>query len=311
MKTTTFDYVHMLTLPSVYNKSVNCYLLELPTYYVLVDTGENNADTKHFWQTLLPTLQKPIRYIVLTHIHTDHAGCCAFLQKQLQCTVLASVESKKKLSVMQQSPKNTALLRAAQAYGYTYPYTKKMLLDEEEAYSFTIDETFKQDDVLTFDHVDLRAMHLPGHAVDQYCFYDKNNALFIASDHLIDAFNPILIIEEGHENPLALYFDSLEKVRALPSLRIAFSGHGKPIDDVTARITTIEQRHHEKLQQLDALLKEAPRTLLALFEAFYKRPFEKPNAQLMQLLVYVRYLETQHVLTIEHDLLVSSRNKKR
>lgn len=299
----TFDYVHMLTLPSVYNKTVNCYLLELPTYYVLVDTGENNDDTKAFWLELLPTLQKPIRYIVLTHIHTDHAGCCAFLQEQLQCTVLASVQSKKKLAVMQKSPKNTALLRASQEYGYSYPYKKKLLLDEDEAYSFTIDETFTDGDVLTFHDVQLRAMLLQGHAIDQYCFYDDTACIFIASDHLIAAFNPILLIEEGHENPLALYFASLEKVQQLPDLRIAFSGHGAPIDDVTARVTIIAQRHREKLQQLEQLLKNEPRSLLALYEAFYKRPFDKPNAQLIQLLVYVRYLHMQGTITFEHSTL--------
>ncbi|HYL25208.1 MAG TPA: MBL fold metallo-hydrolase, partial [Burkholderiales bacterium] len=41
--------------------------------WAIVDTGIGNAETRALWERILPRFQ-PIRRVVLTHYHPDHAG---------------------------------------------------------------------------------------------------------------------------------------------------------------------------------------------------------------------------------------------
>lgn len=210
--TEIMDSIYKITLPSVYNAAVNCYLIEHENSYVLIDTGENNDETKRFWEEFLPTLEKPISHILLTHIHTDHAGCCHFLLQKAGPKIIASSKSKEKLKTMKTDPTNVGLIETAMRYGYTYPYSPKTLINEQEAYDFEIDETVEDGDILQIGSLKFQAIATPGHAVDQFCFYEQNRQVLFASDHLIQDFSPLLIVENIQFNPLENYLRSLKKL---------------------------------------------------------------------------------------------------
>jgi len=287
----TYQYAYQIELPSVYNNVVNCYLLEYESHYILIDTGENTDATKTFWKELLLTLQKPITHILLTHIHTDHAGCCSFLSNLLNCQIIASEQSFKKLQVMKKSPKNIELLNSAARYGYEYPYTPKHLLDETEAYNFTITETFEDGDVLQLGEANLQTIYTPGHANDQFCFYDAREQILFASDHLLAEFSPVLIIEENQLNPLNIYFSSLDKIKYLPT-KICFTGHGRPIENIVQRIEEIRNRHLQKVEQTKNILTHFKQiTLESLLLEMYQKDLTRSSGQLMQLLCHLNYLE--------------------
>jgi|GEM_PF-4685520 len=294
------DHIYKIKLPSVYNADVNCYIIEHENSYMLIDTGENNDETKAFWEKLLPTLQKPISHILLTHIHTDHVGCCHFLQQKADMKIIASTKSKEKLETMKISPKNVGLIETAKQYGYTYPYSPKKLLDEQEAYNFEIDETFEDGDMIRIDSSTFKAIATPGHSVDHFCFYEQNSKVLFASDHLIQNFSPVLIVENNQFNPLKNYLQSLEKVKHL-SCKLAVSGHGDIIENPADLIESLKMRHLKKLQQLKDALIQQPYLFEQIIELLYKKDTTKPSPQIMQTLGYLNYLLEEGSLQIIND----------
>ena len=291
--------ISQITLPSVYNRHVHCYLIEFDTYYVLVDCGENNDESKEFWKQFLKTLTKPITHLIVTHIHTDHCGCCHLLQRQTPLRILSSARSKTKLQKMQQDTKNIGLIESAARYGITYPYKHKKLLDETEAHDFQIDETFEDGHTFHFDNYKLTAIATPGHASDQYSLYAEDDELLFASDHLIGDFSPVLIIEDAFENPLQSYLDSLDKLKSL-SINLALPGHGRIIETPKKLIETLENRHFRKLQTIQRHLQKHSYTAEELLYLLYKKDTKKASPQLMQLLSYLNFLMAQNKISQNH-----------
>lgn len=285
--------ISQITLPSVYNRHVHCYLLEFNTYYVLIDSGENNDESKVFWQQFLKTLTKPITHLIITHIHTDHSGCCQLLQKQMPLCIIAPAISKRKLQTMQRDTTNHGLIESAARYGIAYPYQQKQLLDEAEAYDFQIDETFEEGHMFHFDDYTLQAIATPGHAIDQFSFYAESDQVLFASDHLIADFSPVLIIEETFQNPLQIYLNSLDKLTSLP-MTLGLSGHGAMIEQPAELIETLKHRHFKKLQAIQQHLQQQSYTAEELLYLLYKKDTSKSSPQLMQLLCYLNYLMAEN-----------------
>ncbi|MCP4157684.1 MAG: MBL fold metallo-hydrolase [bacterium] len=53
---------------------VNCTFLVTEEGVLVVDTGNNPDDAKKYLKKIKETTAKPIKYVVLTHYHLDHAG---------------------------------------------------------------------------------------------------------------------------------------------------------------------------------------------------------------------------------------------
>lgn len=290
--------ISQITLPSVYNHHVHCYLLEFNTYYVLIDCGENNDETKVFWEQFSMSLSKPITHLIITHIHTDHSGCCQFLKKQMPLRIIAPAISKRKLQTMQLDTTNYGLINSAARYGIVYPYKHKQLLDEAEAYDFKIDETIEDGQFIHFDDYTLQAIATPGHAIDQFSFYAESDQLLYASDHLIADFSPVLIIEETFQNPLQSYLTSLDKITSLP-MSLGLSGHGALITQPEELIKALKSRHFKKLQTIQQYLQQQAYTAAELLYLLYKKDTTKSSSQFMQLLSYLNYLLAEN--TIRHN----------
>lgn len=289
--------IFKITLPCIYNSEVNCYLIEQEHSYLLIDTGENNKETLLFWKQLINRLEKPISHILLSHTHTDHIGCCHYLQQLTDVKIIASQHSKEKLVTLKNSPKNTDLIDVAAQYGYVYPYSPKHLIDEQQAHDFEIDETFEDGDTINIGSSTFQAIATPGHSNDLYCFYDEASSVLFASDHLIRDFNPVLIIEKDHFNPLKSYFHSLDKIKDL-SCNLVLSGHGDIIENFNALIETNRNKHLKRLQQLSVLLSEKPKTFSSIIQEIYNKDIANAKTQVMQTLSYLNYLLEQNELKV-------------
>ncbi len=76
--------IKTITLPLPYRMgSVNCYLIETDTGYVLIDTGGKNA-RRELEDEIAAAGCKPgnLKLIILTHGDFDHIGSAAFLKKK-------------------------------------------------------------------------------------------------------------------------------------------------------------------------------------------------------------------------------------
>src|SRR5437763_384237 len=74
--------IHWLSMPLPFALDhINLWLMRDEEGWAIVDTGIGNAETRALWDKILPRFQ-PVRRIVLTHYHPDHAGNADWLCKR-------------------------------------------------------------------------------------------------------------------------------------------------------------------------------------------------------------------------------------
>jgi glyoxylase-like metal-dependent hydrolase (beta-lactamase superfamily II) len=83
--------IHWMRLPIPFVLThVNIYLMRDEDGWLAVDTGCFLPDTRKVWTNLVERLDGPLRRILLTHFHVDHAGTAGWLQREFGCEVLIS-----------------------------------------------------------------------------------------------------------------------------------------------------------------------------------------------------------------------------
>src|SRR5262245_32903170 len=70
--------IHWPSMPLPFQLDhINLWLIDEKDGCTVVDTGIGNAGTRTLWERLLG--KKPVKRVVLTHYHPDHAGNAAWL----------------------------------------------------------------------------------------------------------------------------------------------------------------------------------------------------------------------------------------
>ncbi len=140
----------------------------------------------------------PVRTILVTHTHVDHA------------------------------PGAAALAAATGARVVGYGPAEGFAPDEcvGEGWSLSCPGTGTG----AAGHLTLRALHTPGHASDHLCWLVEEHALLLTGDHVMHGSTVVIRPPDGD---LHQYLDSLARLRdARPPIRTLAPGHGRLMDRV-------------------------------------------------------------------------------
>lgn len=97
------------------------------------------------------------------------------------------------------------------------------------------------------------ALHTPGHTDDHLCLFDPSDGVMLSGDHVLPTITPHIGGHGRSRDPLARFFDSLDKVAAFgPEVTVALPAHGRPFADLGGRAEAIKQHHLERLDVLRA-----------------------------------------------------------
>lgn len=97
---------------------------------------------------------------------------------------------------------------------------------------------------------ELVALHTPGHTVDHLCLWDPDSGLLISGDHVLPSITPHISGMTTAVDPLAEFFESLERVAELPDASLVLPAHGHPFRDLPGRVSAIRRHHEERLDVL-------------------------------------------------------------
>jgi glyoxylase-like metal-dependent hydrolase (beta-lactamase superfamily II) len=137
----------------------------------------------------------PVRTILVTHTHVDHA------------------------------PGAAALAAATGARVVGYGPAKDFAPDERAGEGWTLTSADRAAGRLT-----LRALHTPGHASDHLCWLIEEHALLLTGDHVMHGSTVVIRPPDGD---LHQYLASLARLRdAVPAIRTLAPGHGRLMDHV-------------------------------------------------------------------------------
>ncbi len=201
----------------------NVYLLLSNNGAVVVDSGVRSDADRILAQVLQAGHIPPIKSIVITHFHGDHAGGAAKLSRQWGAQVLAHKEDASYIIRPSSIPAFSNIKLFVNWFGANVAL---------RSLPCKVDQALEDGDKV--DALDgCVVIHTPGHTAGSLCLYQPERQVLFCGDALIN-INPVT-----QKNGLGLYLrpitldnaQALQSVRRLASLPIKSMcfGHGEPI----------------------------------------------------------------------------------
>lgn len=157
----------------------------------VIDPGP--ADAAHI-EAIIAAGSGPIRWILCTHTHTDHAAGVARLQQATGAQV-AAMPMAPGVSESDAGEHNVKLV---------------------------LDRVLAEGDVLKVDGVAVRAVFTPGHASNHLCFLLPDTGMLFTGDHIMQGSTVVIWPPDGN---MRAYVESLQRLLTL-ELSILAPGHG-------------------------------------------------------------------------------------
>jgi glyoxylase-like metal-dependent hydrolase (beta-lactamase superfamily II) len=248
---------------------VHCYLLPAADgSWTVVDAGLGLPGARDRWASLLAELDAPVERIVVTHFHPDHVGAAADLAELTGATVFQGAEDYGQcVRTWGEDRISERVPEYLRAHGVP---DDEIAAFRREAGALRKLVRFSPDPepLEPGDSVDgWQVVAVPGHA-DGHIALVRDGVL-IAGDALLASITPnVGLYPDSRPDPLGDYLSSLEVMAGLAP-RIAFGGHGDPIEDPAGRARELIAHHHERLEQAADALGSAPQTAYDLSFALW------------------------------------------
>lgn len=280
--------IHQISLPTPWPAvgPVHVYLVRQDPV-TLIDTGLHTPESRAALIEGLAQLGlqvRDIKRILLTHAHLDHFGQAAWLMAESGASVYLHPDEVGKAEtpawwqegrdrIMREAGVEAETMALIERY---WRAGRKAALELPSWLPLADGEGF------AFAAGELRAVHLPGHALGHTGFYEEASRRLIGGDHLLEKVTPNPVLEPvrpGHpaavpHDPiraltLGQFLHALEQVSALEVSEV-LPGHGPVIQDHKAVAATYLAKHQRRLTMLRDRL-GAGRTAWELTREIYPR----------------------------------------
>jgi glyoxylase-like metal-dependent hydrolase (beta-lactamase superfamily II) len=157
-----------------------------------------------------------------THLHSDHCGGNAALQRAYQCrTTIPAAEADK--------------VRVWDEAALTYAATG------QQCERFTFDDSLAPGDAITLGDLNWQVLGAPGHDPHSLMFYCADERILISADALWENGFGVVFPELDGEPGFGEVRATLELIAAL-DVKLVIPGHGAPFADVNKALATAFSR---------------------------------------------------------------------
>jgi len=177
---------------------------------IVIDPG---PDDESHMQAILAAADGPIRWILCTHTHMDHAPGAARLKQLSGATVAAMLA----------------------------PRT-------DHDFQLSVDRVLTDGDVISHADVTVRAVHTPGHASNHLCYLLEQNRMLFTGDHIMQGSTVVIWPPDGN---MRAYVESLRSLLKI-EIAVLAPGHGHLIErprDELNRLIEHRLRREDKVRQ--------------------------------------------------------------
>lgn len=294
-------------------RHINVWLLDDGDGWTLVDTGMNTAESRAAWGgALLAALGgRPLRRVLCTHHHPDHAGLAHHLAERHGAEVLMSAGEHAVMHRIEHAWGDEAAAEArceaVRAEGVAVEGEMRVLV-RLERYRGVMSGipprvTHVADGaVLETGGRRWTARVLGGHTDAQLVLHCERDGLLISADQVLPRItsNVGIYPERADLDPVASYLQSFDVLDELPADTLVLPAHGNPFRGLRDRVAQLRSHHLETLEKIAGMLDE-PATATELASRLFARPLDVLNTYLAvgETLAHVRRLVHSGAATID------------
>ncbi len=242
---------------------INVYLLRDGEGWTVVDTGLNLPDGRALWEQIAATRLDglPIRRLVCTHSHHDHAGLAAWIMERFDAELYMS-HGEYFMLRHYAAPPPDPLPPLHQGF-----YLRAGLSAEQIEHMFgglrrnsfapPVPQCYRRlrdGDRLTIGTREWQVVVGEGHSPEHVCLYNASERILLAGDQLLPRITSNVLVTpfEPEANPLGLWLASLDRLKQLAEDTLILPSHQGVFRGLHARVQELHAHHG---QQFDLLLR--------------------------------------------------------
>lgn len=287
------------------------YVFETDKGPYIVDAG---WDTEDAYLTLCAGLEtagfsiKDVQGVLVTHIHPDHYGLAGRVREASGAWIALHPADASLIPLRYMDPDVLLERMAAQLTELGAPETEgKELTDasmEVRPFVWAVDPDImiEDGDKPEVPGWDLRTIWTPGHSPGHVCFWEADNRLMLAGDHVLPRITPnISLHPQSGDDPLRDFLESLDKVAQYEAQEV-LPAHEHRFVGLSERVTQIKEHHEERLAELLGVVRGGSQTAWAIAEKMqWSRPWDQiqgfmRRAAVTEIYAHLRTLDRRGVL---------------
>jgi glyoxylase-like metal-dependent hydrolase (beta-lactamase superfamily II) len=259
--------------------------------WTIVDCGITSDETRAAWERIFDNELGglPVLRVIVTHMHPDHIGLAHWLTGRWNCRLWISATDFNAARLASSSTTGfggDSAARFMQSHGLTDPSSLDKIRARSNYYASMVPQvpdSFRRildGDVIPIGTAGAKhdwVCHVGyGHAPEHMSLHCADLGLLISGDMVLPRIstNVSVIDLEPEGNPLPLYLDSIERMRALPADTLVLPSHGRPFRGLHTRIDQLQTHHDERFAELMQACKERALSSAEALKVLFKRELD-------------------------------------
>ncbi|MGF6780748.1 MBL fold metallo-hydrolase [Paraburkholderia sp. GAS334] len=297
---------------------INLWAIEDTDSYTLIDTGVCSDETTAAWNALVvgPLIDRPVRRVLVTHMHPDHVGMAGWLTRRFGCrlwmTRLEYLNCRMLVGDTGRVAPDEAIDfyrragwgdSAIDTYRQRFGNFGKMTSQLPDSY-----RRIEDGEVVSIGGHLWEVVIGSGHTPEHACLYCPSLRLFISGDQVLPRISSNVSVHptEPDADPMADWLASIEKIRLrVPDDVLVLPAHNEPFFGLHARLERLASGQLRALDRLHAAL-QTPQRVIDVFGALFARTISPTGGSLLGLatgesIAHLNYLVHRGKASVEAD----------
>jgi glyoxylase-like metal-dependent hydrolase (beta-lactamase superfamily II) len=264
---------------------INLWLLEDGDAWTIVDCGIGNEPTRAHWQQVFDRYLggKPVRRVICTHCHPDHAGNADWLTRRWQAEFWMAQGEYMAAHAYRDERSGfdpEAIIEMYRQNGLAGERLAKMR-ERRGGYSKGVPEfphryhRLMEGMPISIGGRSWRMIMGYGHSPEHTALYCDELQVLISGDMVLPRIstNVSVAVIDPEGNPLKLFLDSLARYLELPAGTLTLPSHGLPFRGLHQRIGQLREHHALRLAELHAVC-DTPRAAVDVLSTLFRRELD-------------------------------------